>query len=259
MTDDAIAWRVERACFAAYPPRAMARTGGWQVARSGGGSRRTNAASAITADATLDAATLAGIAALYDADGLPTIVRVTDLVPAASATLDKAGFSASEGPTRTLLRQLYRDDTFDGGAAAVATAPDAAWLSARRRLGGDIEEPEALAARLSIPVAYARYDDGGLVGAVGYVAICDQIAVLEAIATDPIVRRRGFARTVVGALLDWAITHGAAYAALQVEEPNGAARALYAGMGFATDLYGYHYRRRAASLARAPKLESVRS
>lgn len=258
MTDDAIAWRVERACAAAYPPRVVDRVGDWQVARSGGGSRRSNAASALHAGASLDAGTLAAIAARYDHDGQPTIVRVTDLIPSVSAALDDAGFSAPEGHTRTLLRRLEPGDMLDT-PVIVATTPDAKWFAARRRFGGHVEDPAAVAARLSIPAAYARCDDEGLATAIGYVAIHDRIAVLEAIATDPVARRRGFARAVVGALLDWAAAQGARYAALQVEEANVGARALYAGMSFATDLYGYHYRRRAASLDRAPGLESLPS
>ncbi|WP_341209414.1 GNAT family N-acetyltransferase [uncultured Sphingomonas sp.] len=198
------------------------------------------------------------IAAVYDCDGQPTIVRVTDLIPTSSATRDDAGFSAPEGHTRTLLRRLPPGERFPS-AAIVTTAPDTAWVAARRRLAGHIESPAAVAARLSIPAAYARFDEGGTVRAIGYAAIHDRIAVLEAIATDPVARRRGFARTVIGALLDWAVVQGAGHAALQVEEANVAARALYARMGFATDLYGYHYRRRAASLARAPGLESLPS
>ena len=258
MNVDTIAWRVERACMAAYPPRVTQRVGGWQVARSGGGSRRSNAASATKAEATFDAATLATIAALYDGDGQPTIMRVTDLTPAVSSVLNDAGFGTAEGHTRTLLRRLRPGSSRDGNVI-VRTTADPAWLAARRRLGGNIEDPALVAARISVPVAYARLGDGGVTEAMGYVAVHDRIAVLEAIATDLNARRRGHARAVVGALLDWAAAQGAEYAALQVEEANVAARALYVGMGFATDLYGYHYRRRAASLDHAARVGSPRS
>lgn len=258
MDTDSIAWRVERACAAAYPPRESLRVGDWLVACSGGGSRRSNSASATRADAVLNVAALAAISERYDAAELPTIVRVTDLAPDATVMLDAAGFDAPEGQTRTLSRSL--DSTGESvGEVIVTNAPDESWLDARRRLTAAIEDPAMVAARILGPVGYARIGEGEGTAAIGYVAIHDDIAVLEAIATDPAVRRQGHARSIVGVLLAWAAGQGARHAALQVETGNGAARALYAGLGFTNDLYGYHYRRRAASLGRAPRLGSARS
>ncbi|MEG8040934.1 GNAT family N-acetyltransferase [Sphingomonas sp. LR60] len=258
MITDAIAWRVERACAAAYPPRESLRVDGWLVACSGGGSRRSNSASATRPDATLDAATLAAISNRYDAAALPTIVRVTGLAPGLTAMLDAAGFDSPEGQTRTLSRAL--DSSGESvGEVIVTNATDASWLAARRRLTAAIEDPAAVATRIVGPVGYARIGEGEATAAIGYVAIHDQIAVLEAIATDPAVRRQGHARSIVTTLLAWAAGQGARHAALQVEAGNVAARALYAGLGFTNNLYGYHYRRRAASLGRAPRLGSTRS
>lgn len=258
MDTDTIAWRVERACAAAYPPRESLRVGDWLVARSGGGSRRSNSASATCPDASLDSAALAAIGDCYDAADLPTIIRVTDLAPDATAMLDKAGFDGPEGQTRTLLRDLHRGDD-PANEVIVTSAPEASWLAARRRYSPVVESPAAVASRIVGPVGYAQVGDDEAVKAIGYVAIHEDIAVFEAIATDPAARRQGYARTVVDALLVWAAGQGARHAALQVEAGNVAALALYAGFGFTNELYGYHYRRRAASLARAPRLVSGRS
>lgn len=258
MDREAMAWRVERACAAAYPPRDSLRVGGWLVAQSGGGSRRSNSASAMQPDASLDAARLAAIDDCYEAAGLPTIVRVTGFAPGATAMLDAAGFDGPEGRTRTLLRAIDSDSA-PKGDVIVANAPDRSWLGTRRRLAAAIEDPAAVARRIVGPVGYARLGSDAAVEAIGYIAIHDDIAVLEAVATDPAVRRQGHAQKVVGALLAWAAGRGARHAALQVEAGNVAACALYAGLGFTNDLYGYHYRRRAASLTRAPRLGSTRS
>jgi ribosomal protein S18 acetylase RimI-like enzyme len=239
---DDLAWRVERACTAAYPPLAIVRAGDWAVARSGGGSRRTNAASALTPGATLDAARLATIADHYAAAGLPTILRLTDLAPDASAFLDGRGFTAPEGGSRTLLRPAGPPCAAPADVVVAAT-PDPAWLAARRRLAPGIEDPAAVAARLAIPAAYAQRRRDGAVAAIGYVAVSDGIAIIEAVATAPESRRRGHASAIVAALVGWASDAGARHVALQVEATNAPARALYARLGFATDLYGYHYRR----------------
>lgn len=243
MTADPLAWRVEQACAAAYPPIERLRVGDWWVARSGGGSRRINAASAAAPRAALDAATLTAIDAHYDAVGLPTIVRVTDLAPAASDLLDATGFAAPEGATRTLLRAPGNIDADRETIVSDRAVPD--WLAARRRFAPGATDPAAIASRLRIPAAYAHRREQGAIRSIGYVALHDGIAVIEAIATDPTARRRGHARAIVATLIDWATRHGAEHIALQVEETNAPARALYADMAFATDLYGYHYRRSA--------------
>lgn len=245
MTDDAIAWRVERACAAAYPPRAAQRVGDWTVALSDGGSRRSNSASAHMPDAALDPATLTAIAALYADAGRSTIVRVTDLAPRATAALDTAGFESPEGRTRTLCAVPDRTIAPAPGTAITAMAEEG-WCGVRRRLAPGVEDSRDVAARLTVPAGYASRREGGQVCAIGYAAIHADVAVIEAIATDPGARRRGHARAIVAALCHWAADHGARHVALQVEETNAPARALYANMGFVTDLYGYHYRRRAA-------------
>ncbi|WP_294356465.1 N-acetyltransferase [uncultured Sphingomonas sp.] len=225
MTASTLAWRVERACAVAYPPRLVDRIGGWSVARSGGGSRRSNAASAIAADAALDHDTLAAIAACYAADAQPTILRLTDLASVASGVLDTRFSNRIAGEVR------------------IGEAPDAMWLAARRRLSTGIEEPRDVAARLVHPAAYARRVWEGRTVAIGYVCMHHGVAILEAIATEPSARRHGHGAAIVAALIDWTEAQGAEAIALQVEEANTPARALYARLGFTVDLYGYHYRR----------------
>lgn len=248
MDADPLDWRIERACAAAYPPRRVVRAGDWAVALSGGGSRRSNSASALGPDATLDAATRAAIEAVFAAAGQPVIVRVTELTPAVDALLDRAGFAPPEGATRTLLRTLApaarAHAPLQGAAVAEAdvvraAAPDAPWLATRRRLAPSVEDPARVAGRVAAPSCYARIGDA----AIGYAVLHDGIAVIEAIGTDPRARRRGYARATVATLVDWAAGAGATHAALQVEATNAAARALYDHAGFATDRYGYHYRR----------------
>ncbi len=64
---------------------------------------------------------------------------------------------------------------------------------------------------------------------------------LFAIATEPEARRRGVARTLVGALASWSAANGCDRLYLQVTADNGPAQALYQALGF-TRSHGYHYR-----------------
>jgi GNAT superfamily N-acetyltransferase len=75
-----------------------------------------------------------------------------------------------------------------------------------------------------------------------FVALDGGIAMVHAMAVVPAARRRGIARRMLAAAADWAADRGGRTLALAVTEANGAARALYAGVGM-VDVAGYHYRR----------------
>jgi predicted GNAT family acetyltransferase len=67
-------------------------------------------------------------------------------------------------------------------------------------------------------------------------------AGFAAVEVDPALRRRGLGTAVMAALARQALDEGASAAWLQVEADNAAARALYAGMGFAPHHAYHHYR-----------------
>lgn len=227
--DPDLCWRVERACAEAWPPVQRDEIAGWAVRRSGGGTRRINSASALTASAGLDAAVLATVERAYAAVGAPAIWRLTDLHADVAQILDEAGYAPAEGSVRTLHRAA-------GGAmprdprVTLAPRPDAAWLRARRDLsiacGAAPDAHTAPAGRVAVPACFAALAPDGDVGSVGFAALHDGIAVIEAVATAPDRRRQGHAAALVGALLAWSTQAGAHGVALQVEEANGAARAL---------------------------------
>ena len=82
--------------------------------------------------------------------------------------------------------------------------------------------------------------DGHPVG-VGSVVVEDGWAGVHNMATATEHRRRGVARAVLHALLEWAAARGATRSYLAVMETNEAARALYESSGYAT-AYRYWYR-----------------
>lgn len=245
--DDSWGWRVERACAAAWPAGRRVTVGQWCVQHSGGGTRRINSASAL-APVPLDPDTLEAIERCYTGAGLPAIVRLTSLAPDSSALLDAADYLPAEGSSATLLHDLT-GDTGDDAGVRIDAIPSDAWRAARRALsrsaGQGAEDHLAPIARLAIPAGFASLAIEGRIVSLAFAACHDGIAVIEAVATDPAARRRGFAGRVVGALLGWARSQRAEAMALQVAHDNRAARALYRGLGFDRHLYDYHYRRRA--------------
>jgi len=76
----------------------------------------------------------------------------------------------------------------------------------------------------------------------GWVLRFSGLLCVESVVTDVTVRRRGYARRMLSALIGWARTAGAEGVCLQVEADNQPAISLYRSLGLA-ELYRYHYRR----------------
>jgi GNAT superfamily N-acetyltransferase len=78
--------------------------------------------------------------------------------------------------------------------------------------------------------------------AIGRCVVDGRWAGFMAVEVDPGRRRQGLATAVMAALARRALEEGASAAWLQVETDNGAARALYDGMGFTTHHNYHHFR-----------------
>ncbi|MCF4097188.1 GNAT family N-acetyltransferase [Maritalea sp. P4.10X] len=96
--------------------------------------------------------------------------------------------------------------------------------------------------QIALPKAFGETRIEGRVAAIAYAVAVDDLVVLEAVVTDPRLRRRGLAQKTIGGLMAWAADEGCTQAALQVVAENEAATNLYAKLGFSTELYRYHYR-----------------
>ncbi len=75
----------------------------------------------------------------------------------------------------------------------------------------------------------------------GFIALRDGTAMIHALETAEVFRRRGLGRHMVRAMAHWAEAQGATELTLLVTRANTAANALYASMGFEA-MGGYHYR-----------------
>jgi ribosomal protein S18 acetylase RimI-like enzyme len=247
---EALRGRVEEACLNGWPALREVVLDGWLLRFSGGHTRRANSVNPLGAG-TRPLEKVALAEALYARAGLPTIFRIPSFAEAGlSAVLDARGYAPVEDETRVVYRDLARDLPRDGGAELVESAPSAEWLAAHARCNGSGAAAQQgqrdILNALAIPAVFAGVRGaGGSLAALAFGAVHDRILCVNLVVTDPALRRRGLARRAVAAVLFWARERTAAEGAcLPVAAANAPAVALYERLGFTTELYRYHYRRR---------------
>jgi GNAT superfamily N-acetyltransferase len=79
-------------------------------------------------------------------------------------------------------------------------------------------------------------------GAVAFVAVDGDIAMLHALEVSPAARRRGIGRRVMEAAASWAVANGANWLSVMVTKANLPANALYQSLCM-QEVTTYHYRR----------------
>jgi ribosomal protein S18 acetylase RimI-like enzyme len=122
--------------------------------------------------------------------------------------------------------------------------PSRVWFEAWQAVHGhfgDSAAEWALLGRVAHPSCYAAAMLGTDVVAVGRAVADTGWAGIFGMATVPEARGRGAARSVLGALADWARANRAGRMYLQVERDNVPALGLYEKAGF-SEVSGYHYR-----------------
>jgi N-acetylglutamate synthase len=218
---------------------------GWLLRLLPGKAKRPRSVNAIYPSTRALEHKIAHCERLYGAARLPTLFRITPFVQPAEleAELERRGYG--------------RFDTTAVESATIAAAPGPAegsvvmnlraWVDAVGELRGSSAEHRATHfARLDampLPVRGVAVESDGRVVATGLTIVEDDCAGLFDIATHEQARRRGYARTVVAALLRTAHELGARHAYLQVSADNEPARRLYRQFGFA-ERYQYWYRGR---------------
>ncbi|PKH37212.1 Acetyltransferase (GNAT) family protein [Nocardioides alpinus] len=139
---------------------------------------------------------------------------------------------------RTPLAQVERDgevesglrglgwEAFGVGDSATMLAGVAGAMRALHR--GSAEEPEVIEQDDRLTV---RLRDGAVSGEA---SLDGDWLCLHSLHVEPAQRRRGWATSAIGELLDWGASRGARTAWLHVESDNEAALALYERLGFRT-------------------------
>ena len=235
-------WRVEKACRDAWPAHHETQAEGWLLRVSGGTTRRTN-----SLNPTENAQSISKIMSLarqtYGVAGRPVLFRLPTFLPAIEGELAREGFSP-DAETCTLFAPL-QGDVRPEADVLLEPLPKPVWIAARKRLSPTDQEQEkayeAMLGRIDLPVAFASISEGGAPVSLAYGAIDAGLLVIESVVTDENNRGHGLAARTVGALMGWARAAGATQACLQVLADNPPAHALYRKLGFARELYRYHY------------------
>jgi ribosomal protein S18 acetylase RimI-like enzyme len=245
MSADDIAWKVEEACQNAWPSPRQVLLGGWLLRASGGATRRTNSVNPLRGGPRDPSDILARTEEIYRALGQPSRFRVPSIAAAMDVPLERAGYTA-EGETTTLLAELADHRPRDCAWIELSDRPDEAWIALRSAPDDSIFR--RMVDSIVVPKTFASCRIDGQVVAKAYGVLHDGLLVVESVVTHPEHRQRGYGARTVGHLMDWALTRGAGGACLQVVADNQPAMALYASLGFRTELYRYHYRSKDAAV-----------
>ena len=177
----------------------------------------------------------------YRADGLAPCFKITRSAQPQDldAVLDRRGY-VIEGQSLVLTAGSAHIEQTDGPEITLSADASPAWLGCHWQDHNDDDRWIDIVRRISGPRAFvlARLDNGPAGTALA--SIEDGWACITAVHTVPDFRRRGVARSLVGALAAWARTQSSGLF-LQVEADNDPAQRLYASCGF-QPAYRYHYR-----------------
>jgi GNAT superfamily N-acetyltransferase len=234
---------IERGTVAAVSPDAVEEWPGWLLPFSAGTIQRAKSAVPLQHDGAEPDA-VARIEASYSARELPARFRLPD----------DPRFDAMRGE---LIRRGYRDGSptlvqtghanamrqiTDQPPADVALVPDEAWDRVFLGQGFDpIDGAHRVRALRRTPDAvYASVRENGRALAVGVGAFGFGWMSVHGMRTDLARRGEGLARRILAGLAEAALARGMHRIALQVEEGNAAARALYRRAGFEA-VWRYRY------------------
>lgn len=245
---------LERIAARTWPAPTTEPLGDWLLRYGEGFTSRANTA-LVTGDPGTDLpAALDRVVAWYRSRNRRPAVQLP--LPAADdvdAHLDAAGWPAAPS-VHVLTASLAETSTpapkagTDELGLEITRDPAEDWLAVAGARKGSL--PAAARAILTGPelraFAEIRQTTSGRLVAIGRGAISDGWLGVTLVEVVPELRRRGLARWILRALVDWAVEHGATDAFLQVEAHNEAARALYRDAGFRLH-HTYRYRRHPAS------------
>jgi ribosomal protein S18 acetylase RimI-like enzyme len=240
---------IEHATIKAWPAAETEARDGWLLLAASGVTGRVNAVWPLDWRGGDVEAAIGDAERWYAARRLPARFKLTD---GAYAPNDLPERLAARGYSET-MRTLIMSRAFGtpiGAFENVSLSPgmNALFDQALRESTpepDELEERRSIAARAPAPAAFAARTDGARPLAVGMSAMSGDLAGVFLMRTVPEARRRGHARHILRALLNWAHTNGARHAFLQVDADNAPAITLYEAEGFAK-LTTYRFWRKAS-------------
>lgn len=220
---------LERMLDLTWPGLRRARLGGWVIRGAHGKTQRANSVLAV-GEPGLPFAEAYALAEEWAGESLPVQVVL------GSREADEAlamGWEMASPSVVMVAEASAVAHEVGSRLFVVADAPDPAWLRVFR--GGEGDD-DRIAEMCAAPGRYLRLGEH----AVGRLALARSWGVISCVEVAPDARGQGLGKAVTRALAAEAVHLGARYLALQVEEGNAAARALYASEGYAEHhRYGY--------------------
>jgi len=247
---DTLLSRIEDASLNASAPPQQRWLDGWLVRFNPGKAKRARCINAVATGRLPLPQKLALAQQVFDAAGLPMVVRITRFTqpPTLDAELAALGWAPLDDTRVMVCTALAAGDAPPLPAGTRwQRLPAADYAQAVGLLrGSPPAQCAAHAERLALsPVPYQGYavvrDADQAVLACGQFAAEADIVGLYDVFTHPDHRGQGLARLLCKRLLSISASQGAKVAYLQAEADNAAARHIYSGLGFA-DRYAYHYR-----------------
>jgi N-acetylglutamate synthase len=242
---------VEETCMNAWPALKEVFYDGWLIRLADGATRRTNSVNVLRPGDRALADKIAYCEAVYRAHAQPSYFRIlSTAAPELDAALATRGY-AKEDETSTLYMNFRKHrplaPTKSIAVDILEGRPTRDWLAAHqrhsRRTPQEAKALHAVLDVLAVPAFFAEArDDTGEIASVAFGAIHEKLMCLQWVVTDPAQRHKGLSRAALSALLQRGRESGATGACLQVVSDNHSAIRLYEGLGFANELYRYHYR-----------------
>ncbi len=250
---EALLSRIEDAGINASAPPQQRWVDGWLLRFSPGKAKRARCVQAVAAGRLPLAERLALCQVVFDAAGLPMLVRITPfsqppgldnaLAALGWHSLDDTRVMVAPGllalaaqpvdpPPPGLLWQPLDAAAYAETVGQLRGSPASQRLAHGQRLAASPVPCQGWALR--------RAGDGQVL-ACGQSAAEAELVGLYDVFSHPPARGQGLARWLCNRLLAQAAAAGARVAYLQVEAANAPARAVYRRLGFA-DAYAYHYR-----------------
>ncbi len=224
-----------------WPAERLSEYGKWRLRISDGFTMRANSALPLGAgpigEPPIDLADAVNeVIKIYRENHLqPTFTIPLPIYEELDQYLERTGWIVKVA-ANFLIRDIGNDVTvaIDEFTTEVTDSPSRAWLEMRS------DQPlEKL--MLRYPARYGVIKKGDAVIAVGRIATSGTWSIVTRLLVDPAHRGKGVAKLLMNNLLAAARNDGATKVALQVDDENAAALALYESMGFRTH-HKYVYR-----------------
>jgi ribosomal protein S18 acetylase RimI-like enzyme len=233
---------LEEMNFNAWPALRNVELDGWLLRYAGGDSRRVNSVNILRAGVLPLASKIEQAEAAYRRWGRRCVFRLTPLAdPEIEPKLIARGY-VSEAPT--FVQIAPTPSVARPVGVELSDRASESWIEAALLVRGmngeaaDVFRAQHRAVRVAGTWALAREGDEAL--ACGCSVAERGWSGLLGIYVRKDARRRGLARKVTEALLNWGRAYGAERTWLQVEQGNRAALPLYTALGFRT-AYEYHH------------------